>query len=67
MTDCLLDLPDVESAHEWLRLSQFSVENAADAIFWVRRDARMIYVNEQAVRIAGLFARRVVDDAGPRF
>src|SRR5262245_54496125 len=53
MTDWLLELPDVESAHEWLRLSPFSVEHAADAIFWVARDARIIYVNEQSVRSLG--------------
>jgi PAS domain S-box-containing protein len=53
MTDCMLEIPDVELAHERLRLSQFSVDHAADAIFWVSRDARIIYVNEQSVRSLG--------------
>jgi two-component system sensor kinase FixL len=53
MTDCVLEIPDVDLAEQRLRLSQFSVEHAADAIFWVARDARIIYANEQAVRSLG--------------
>ncbi len=53
MTDCVLEIPDVEMADEQRRLSQFSVDHAADAIFWVTRDARIIYANEQAVRSLG--------------
>jgi PAS domain S-box-containing protein len=53
MTDCVLDIPDVELADKRLQLSQFSVDHAADAIYWVSRDARIIYVNEQSVRSLG--------------
>lgn len=53
MVECVLDIPDVETAPETLRLSQFSVDHAADAIFWVACDARIIYVNEQAIRSLG--------------
>ena len=53
MTDCVLEIPDVELALQRLRLSQFSVDHAADAIYWVTRDARIMYVNEQSVRSLG--------------
>jgi two-component system sensor kinase FixL len=35
------------------RLAQFSVDNAADAIFWTNRHGRIVYVNRQAVRALG--------------
>jgi two-component system, LuxR family, sensor kinase FixL len=35
------------------RLTEFSVENAADAIFWTDRDGKLVYVNRQAVRSLG--------------
>ncbi len=36
-----------------LRLTQFSVDSAADAVFWIRRDASILYVNEAATRLLG--------------
>src|SRR5687768_2384776 len=49
-----------------LRLTQFSVDNAADTIFWITGDFRLIYVNEQASRSLGysreeLLSMRVSD------
>src|SRR5882757_3660512 len=35
------------------RLTQFSVDNAADAIFWTDRSGNLVYVNRQAVRSLG--------------
>ena len=40
-------------AEEKLLLTKFSVEHAADAIFWIGADARILYVNEAAVRSLG--------------
>jgi PAS domain S-box-containing protein len=37
-------------AEEALRLAQFSVEHASDAIFWMNSHGRMVYVNEAACR-----------------
>ncbi len=34
-----------------LRLTQFTVDKAADAIYWMRADARLVYVNEAACRV----------------
>jgi PAS domain S-box-containing protein len=66
MTASLAEIADEKQAQRWLRLAQFSVEHAADAIFWVDRDARLIYANEQAVRTLGysredLLSLRVAD------
>jgi PAS domain S-box-containing protein len=38
----------LEAANEALRLTQFSVDRAADAIFWIGQDAKILYVNEAA-------------------
>ena len=49
-----------------LRLTQFAMDGGADAIFWVRSDGSLHYVNEQAGRSLGftrdeLLKRSVVD------
>jgi PAS domain S-box-containing protein len=36
-----------------LRLTQFSVDSAADAVLWIRRDASILYVNEAATQLLG--------------
>ena len=36
-----------------LQLTQFSVDTAHDAIFWIRPDASFFYVNEAACRLTG--------------
>jgi PAS domain S-box-containing protein len=66
MTSGVLEIPDSKLAQHRLPLYQFSVEHAADAIFWVASDARLTFVNEQAVRSLGyareeLLAMRVHD------
>jgi PAS domain-containing protein len=33
---------------EILQMYRFSIEQAADAIFWITKDAEFAYVNEQA-------------------
>jgi len=44
------DITKRRRAEEKLLLTQFSVEHAVDAIFWIGSDARILYVNEAAVR-----------------
>jgi len=36
-----------------LRMNQYSVDHASDAIYWFRRDASMMYANEQALQKLG--------------
>jgi PAS domain S-box-containing protein len=38
---------------EMLQLTQFSVDNAADPVFWVGQDTRLLYANEAAGRSLG--------------
>ncbi len=53
MTTCVAEIPFAILAQQQLRLTQFSVDHAADAIFWVAPDARIMYANEEAVRSHG--------------
>lgn len=58
-------------AEEALKLTQFSVERAADAVFWMGEDAKFIYVNETACRKLGYSRKELlsmtVHDIDPDF
>ena len=47
------DITEHKRDEEALRLSRFSLDNAADAIFWLRPDALFTYVNDSACRLLG--------------
>ena len=47
------DITERKRAEEELRLTQFSVEHASDAIFWMDSQGRIVYVNEAACRSLG--------------
>ena len=47
------DVTDRMKAEQALRFTQFSVDRAADAVFWIERDARFRYVNETACQVLG--------------
>ena len=49
----LTDITDRRRVEDKLRQTQFAVDHAADAVFWVSEDARFIYVNEAACRLLG--------------
>ena len=51
------DITDRKRTEETLRLTQFSVDNAAETIFWITPDARIAYANETACRRLG-YSRR---------
>ena len=44
---------ELTEANDALRLSQFAVDNSVDAVFWVRADATVFYVNDAACRMLG--------------
>jgi PAS domain S-box-containing protein len=48
-----IDITERRQAEEALRLTQFTVDKARDAIYWVDADARIFYVNEAACRALG--------------
>ena len=47
------DITDRKKVEKSLLLTQFSVDRAADAVFWVDRDAKYRYVNDAACRSLG--------------
>jgi len=58
-------------AFDRLKMTQFCLDRAADAIFWIEADARFIYVNETACRSLGYsreeFSSMTVHDIDPDF
>ncbi len=47
------DITERKQVEKELRLAQFSLEHASDAIQWVDSQARFVYVNEAACRFSG--------------
>jgi PAS domain S-box-containing protein len=47
------DITDRKRAESTLALTQFAVDHAGDLIFWIGRDARILYVNEAAAQRLG--------------
>jgi PAS domain S-box-containing protein len=42
------DVTEMKRLEETLKLTQFSVDRAADAVFWIAKDGRLRYVNDAA-------------------
>jgi PAS domain S-box-containing protein len=60
------DITGPKRAENALQLTQFTMDHAVDSIFWVRDDARFVYVNDSACRHLGysrqeLLSMRVFD------
>ena len=51
--EIVLDITERKQAENALRFTQFSVDHAADAAFWMGPDAKFMYVNEAACRSLG--------------
>jgi len=47
------DITEIRRAEQELKLTQFSVDNAADAVFWMDQEGRIFYANEAACRSLG--------------
>jgi PAS domain S-box-containing protein len=47
------DITDRKQADKLLRLTQFSVDHAADSLFWTNADGRLIYVSDSTCRLHG--------------
>ena len=47
------DITEMKRLEETLRLTQFSVDKAADAVFWIASDGRLRYVNDAACNYLG--------------
>jgi PAS domain S-box-containing protein/putative nucleotidyltransferase with HDIG domain len=53
MVAIVKDLTEVRRAERLLRLTQFSVDNAADSVFWADRSGRLVYISEATCRSLG--------------
>jgi len=67
----LRDITDRKKADHMLRMTQFSVDHAADSIFWMGPDAKFIYVNNAACKSLGYsrneLLKMTVHDIDPLF
>ncbi|PJA33287.1 MAG: hypothetical protein CO187_01970, partial [Zetaproteobacteria bacterium CG_4_9_14_3_um_filter_53_7] len=55
------DISERKQADERLRLAQFALDQAADAIYWMTNEGRFIYVNEAATRMLGYSRDELLD------
>jgi PAS domain S-box-containing protein len=66
-----IDITDRKQAEAALRLTQFSIEHAVDAIFWIDAEARILDINEAACSTLGYtrdeLLTMTVPDIDPNF
>lgn len=55
------NITDQVKTEESLRLSQFTIEHAANAIFWITRNGRFLFANEQACHSLGYTREELTD------
>ncbi|MHB9025483.1 MAG: hybrid sensor histidine kinase/response regulator [Armatimonadota bacterium] len=48
-------------SEEALRVTQFTLDHAGDAVFWVERDGRISYVNDTACRMLGYSREQLLE------
>ncbi|MDT8376291.1 MAG: PAS domain S-box protein [Mariprofundaceae bacterium] len=53
MTGTAQDITERKQAEEALKLTQFSLEHAPDAVYWMEPSGQFLYVNEMACRTLG--------------
>jgi PAS domain S-box-containing protein len=65
------DITEQKRAEEELRLMQFSLEHASDAVYWINSQGRIVYVNQAACRSLGRsreeFLSMSIPDIDPQF
>lgn len=50
-----------QKAQETLQFTQFTVDRAAEAVFWAGSDGRLLYVNDAACRLVGYNRQELLD------
>ena len=67
----LLDVSDRKRAEDVLRFAHFSLDHAADAVYWIDPHAQILDVNDTACRMLGYtkedLCRMTVHDLNPEF
>ncbi|HEY3278072.1 MAG TPA: PAS domain S-box protein [Syntrophorhabdaceae bacterium] len=55
------DVTEKQKKEETLLLTQFSIDHASDAIFWIKPSSRFLYVNEASRRMLGYTPDELLD------
>lgn len=59
------DISEQRVAERSLRLTQFSVDRAADAVFWLGQDGRLFYLNDAGCRMLGYSSDELLAMSAP--
>jgi PAS domain S-box-containing protein len=66
-----LDITERQQAEDRLRRTQFAMDQAVDAVYWIDKQAKILYTNEAASAMLGYtkeeFVRMTVHDLNPDF
>jgi len=71
LTGTFMDITERKQVEKVLRLTQYSIDNIADSIFWIDKSARFIFVNNAACKNLGYskeeFLAMTIFDVDPVF
>jgi PAS domain S-box-containing protein len=60
MVGTITDITERKRSERALMFTQFSVDRAVDAVFWIRPDATILYVNDATSRMLGYTREEIV-------
>ncbi|MEQ9556948.1 MAG: PAS domain S-box protein [Rhodospirillales bacterium] len=61
------EIADKEAAQETLKFTEFSLSHSGEALFWLRRDQRILYVNDATCRHLGYTQKELLGMSFPDF
>ena len=59
------EIADKEAAQETLKFTEFSLSHSGESLFWLRRDQRILYVNEATCRHLGYSQKELLNMSYP--
>ena len=61
----MLDITERKQAEEALHMTQYSLDHASEAVFWIDSTARFVYVNDSACRALGYSRQELLSMSVP--
>lgn len=61
------EIADKEAAQETLKFTEFSLSHSGESLFWLRRDQRILYVNDATCRHLGYTQKELLRMSFPDF
>ena len=61
------EIADKEAAQETLKFTEFSLSHSGESLFWLRRDQRILYVNDATCRHLGYTQKELLGMSFPDF